>query len=289
GRVKGATGLLAATEVANAKHVELCLEKGIDVLWVGARTTGDPFQVQDIADALRGADTPVLVKNPLSPDLGLWIGAVERLHRAGVRKLAAVHRGFSVYGATGFRYLPNWGIPIELRRRLPRLPLVCDPSHMTGNREMIGPVAQMALDIEVDGLMIETHTDPDRALSDSGQQITPDALTELLDRLVVRSGTIIDGEAKVRIDRLREAISGIDSRIIDALAERMRLVDEIGVVKERHNIAVLQMDRWGELLEDHLARAEERGMSPEFIKAVFELIHAQAVQRQFRPGGAGRP
>ena len=278
--VKAQTQLLTTTEVANAHHVQLCLENNIDVLWIGARTTVNPFLVQEIADSLKGVDVPVMVKNPINAELGLWLGAIERLYHAGIRKLAAIHRGFSTYIEMEYRNQPNWRIPIELKRQLPKIPLICDPSHIGGSRRLIEPISQMALDFGINGLMIETHTDPDHALSDSKQQITPKALMEILARLHARNAEIADKQAKRTIARLRSEISRVDSKIIEDISERMRWVEEIGRLKQQHNISVLQLNRWENLLEDHIARAQQAGLDTDFIKAVFELIHAQAVKRQ---------
>jgi len=274
------TSLLTTTEVANAPHVELCLDKGVDILWIGARTTVNPFQVQEIADALKGVDIPVLVKNPVNAELGLWLGAIERLYHAGIRKLAAIHRGFSTYVEMEYRNSPNWRIPIELKRLLPNLPLICDPSHIAGNRELIEPISQTALDLGIEGLMIETHIDPDRALSDSKQQITPAVLIELLDRLRARNVAVADKHVKGKMARLRAEISHVDAQLMQDLAERMKWVEEIGKLKQQHGITVLQLNRWETLLADHMSRAEQLGLDSEFIKAVFELIHAQAIKRQ---------
>jgi len=278
--VKAETSLLTTTEVANAKHVELCLDNGVDILWVGARTTVNPFVVQEIADALRGVDIPVLVKNPINADLGLWLGAIERLYYAGVKKLAAIHRGFSTYIEMEYRNRPNWQIPIELKRLLPNLPLICDPSHIGGSRSLIEPLSQMALDFGMKGLMIETHINPDKALSDSAQQITPIVLIELLDRLKARNSAPTDKQLKARISRLRSSITQVDSRIIQDLAERMKWVEEIGRVKQEQNMPVLQLSRWERLLEDRISKGQQVGLDGEFIKALFELIHAQAVKKQ---------
>ncbi len=278
--VRAETSLLTATEVANARHVELCLDHDVDILWVGARTTVNPFGVQEIADALKGVDIPVLVKNPVNAELGLWLGALERLHQAGIRKLAAIHRGFSTYVEMEYRNNPNWQIPIELKRLVPDLPLICDPSHIGGSREFIEPISQTALDLGIEGLMIETHIDPDRALSDSKQQITPKALIEMLDRLRVRNAEIEDQHVKGQMAHLRAQITHVDAQIIHDLAERMKWVREIGKLKQEHNIPVLQIHRWENLLQDHLAKAERLGLDIEFVKAVFELIHAEAVKNQ---------
>ncbi len=279
-RVKAETGLLTATEVANKTHVERCLEHGVDILWIGARTTVSPFAVQEIADALRGADIPVLVKNPINAELGLWVGAIERLYDAGIRKLGAIHRGFSTYVEMQFRNDPKWQIPIELKRLLPDLPLICDPSHISGSRQFIEPLSQMALDLGIQGLIIESHIDPDRALSDAKQQVTPEDLCRMLERLRVRDTTITDRDIKRQIARLRAEISQVDAKIIQDLAERMKWVEEIGRLKQEHSIPVLQINRWENLLEDHIAKAQKTGLDTDFIKALFELIHAQAVKRQ---------
>jgi len=278
--VKAETSLLTSTEVANTQHVELCLDNDVDILWIGARTTVNPFLVQEIANSLKGVDIPVLVKNPINAELGLWLGAIERLYNAGIKKLAAIHRGFSTYVRMAYRNHPNWQIPIELKRLLPNLPLICDPSHIGGRRDFIEPISQTALDLGIKGLMIETHVEPDRALSDSKQQITPKALIELLDKLRARNTAITDKQVKRKIARLRTEISHADSQIIQDLAERMRWVEEIGKLKQQHNISVLQITRWENLLKDHMTKAQQLGLESEFIKAVFELIHAQAVKRQ---------
>lgn len=278
--VKAETSLLTTTEVANAQHVELCLDNNVDILWIGARTTVNPFLVQEIANALKGIDVPVLVKNPINAELGLWLGAIERLYHAGIRKLAAIHRGFSTYVQMAYRNHPNWQIPIELKRLLPKLPLICDPSHIGGHRDFIEPISQTALDLGIQGLMIETHIEPDRALSDSKQQITPNVLIELLDRLRARHTAITDKQVKRKIAHLRAEITHTDSQIIQDLADRMRWVEEIGKLKEQHGISVLQINRWESLLKDHMAKARQLGLEAEFIKDVFELIHAQAVKRQ---------
>ncbi len=278
--VKTETSLLTTTEVANTQHVELCLDNDVDILWIGARTTVNPFLVQEIANSLKGVDIPVLVKNPINAELGLWLGAIERLYNAGIKKLAAIHRGFSTYVRMAYRNHPNWQIPIELKRLLPNLPLICDPSHIGGRREFIEPISQTALDLGINGLMIETHNDPEKALSDSKQQITPKALIELLDKLRARNTAITDKQVKRKIARLRTEISHADSQIIQDLAERMRWVEEIGKLKQQHNISVLQINRWENLLKDHMTKGQQLGLESEFIKAVFELIHAQAVKRQ---------
>jgi len=278
--VKAETSLLTTTEVASAKHVELCLKNDVDILWIGARTTVNPFIVQEIADALKGVDIPVLVKNPVNTELGLWLGAIERLFNAGIKKLAAVHRGFSSYDKTQYRNRPHWEILIELERLLPNLHLICDPSHIAGDRTLIEPVSQMALDLGIKGLMIETHTEPDKALSDSKQQITPRALKQMLEKIRTPDEVPKDQRIKAQIAHLRAAISEVDVRIIQDIAERMKWVEQIGQLKHEHNIQVLQLGRWESLLKDHIERAQKIGLDGEFIKALFELIHAQAVEKQ---------
>jgi chorismate mutase len=279
-KVKAETSLLTTTEVANPNHVELCLKSGVDILWVGARTTVNPFLVQEIADVLKGVDIPVLVKNPVSAEIGLWVGAIERLYNAGIRKIAAIHRGFYTYDEMQYRNSPRWEIPIELKRLFPDLPLICDPSHISGDRALIEQVSQMAMDFGIKGLMIESHIDPDHALSDAQQQVTPDALIEMLDRLKIRDAEPADRELKAKIAHLRASISHADTKIIQALAERMKYVEEIGLLKHEHNIPVLQLDRWESLLTDHIAKAQKMGLDSDFIKSVFELIHAQSVEKQ---------
>jgi chorismate mutase len=277
---KEQTSLLTSTEVANAKHVELCLKHNVDILWVGARTTVNPFIVQEIADALKGVDVPVLVKNPVNPDIGLWLGAIERLYNAGINKLAVIHRGFSTYEEMEYRNKPYWEIPIELERLLPKLTLICDPSHMGGDRRFIEPISQMALDFGIKALMIESHINPEKALSDSKQQITPKELIEILKRLRVRDSVPTDEQLKAKISHLRASISRIDSRIIQDIADRMKFVEEIGQLKQENKIPVLQLDRWETILKDHMEKGQEKGLEGEFIKAIFELIHAQAVKKQ---------
>ena len=279
-KVKEETSLLTTTEVANARHVELCLDNNVDILWIGARTTVNPFLVQEIANALNGVDIPVLVKNPVNTDLGLWLGAIERLYQAGIRKLAAIHRGFSTFDETQYRNRPHWEIPIELKRLLPDLELICDPSHIGGQRSLIEPLSQMALDFGMKGLMIETHINPDEALSDSKQQITPNELIEMLHRLKARDAVAADRQLKAKIAHLRADISRIDSKIIQDISDRMKCVEEIGKLKQQHQIPVLQIDRWEALLKDHISKAAQKDLDAEFIKALFELIHAQAVRKQ---------
>lgn len=278
--VKAETGLLTTTEVAGARHVEICLERGVDILWIGARTTVNPFMVQEIAEALKGVDIPVLVKNPINAELGLWLGAIERLYQSGIHKLGAIHRGFSTYTEMEYRNEPNWQIPIELKRLIPRMPLICDPSHISGNRDLVEQVSRMALDLGIESLMVESHIHPEQALSDARQQVTPEALTTMLERLRARHGDIANKRARKKIERLRSEISQLDAQILSDLAERMHCVEEIGRLKQKYEISVLQLGRWENLLEDHIAKARGMGLDADFVKAVFEEIHTYAVRKQ---------
>ena len=275
-RVKEETGMLVATEVATAKHVYECLKAGIDILWIGARTTANPFAVQEIADALKGVDVPVLIKNPVNPDLELWIGAMERINGAGLKRLAAIHRGFSSYDKKIYRNLPQWHIPIELRRRIPDLPIFCDPSHIGGKRELVAPLCQQAMDLGFDGLIIESHCNPDAAWSDASQQVTPDVLNYILDLLVIREGK----QSTESLGGLRNQIDECDNQIIEVLAKRMRICREIGTFKKEHGMTILQTGRYNEILDKRGAQGALCGMGSEFIKKVFEAIHEESVRQQ---------
>ncbi len=279
-KAKSETGLLMAVEVANAAHVKLALENDIDVLWIGARTTVNPFAVQEIADALKGSDKIVLVKNPVNPDLALWLGGLERIYNAGITKIGAVHRGFSTYEKTKYRNNPEWQLAIELQNRLPDLPLICDPSHMTGKRAMIAETSQQALDLNYDGLMIETHPDPDNAWSDAAQQVTPAMLAEILSGLIVRN-PMDDSDFFVReLSKLRSQIDEFDSKIIEVLGKRMRIADKIGALKEERNVAVLQPKRWREVLDRMTSEGSELNLSSEFIHRLFQAIHQESITHQ---------
>lgn len=273
-------GMKTATEVATAAHVEIALRAGVDLLWIGARTTVNPFSVQEIADALRGVSTPVLVKNPTSPDMALWLGALERVNRAGVRKLGVIHRGFSVAGTTRYRNAPMWELAIEFRRTHPDVPIILDPSHITGRREMILDVAQHGMDLGLDGLMVETHPNPDQAWSDAAQQVTPERLGEILNQLKVRRETSADAGFVAALATLRERIDHLDHELLDLLARRMRVVEEIADCKRENNVATLQLSRWSALLEDRLSRAQALGLSAEYAQALYEIIHRESVRRQ---------
>lgn len=274
--VKKSTGMLVATEVATPEHVELALKYGIDILWIGARTSANPFAMQALADSLKGVDVPVLVKNPVNPDLELWIGALERINQAGVTCLAAIHRGFSSYDKKIYRNLPMWQIPIELRRRFPSLPIMCDPSHIGGSRELVAPLCQQAMDLGFDGLIVESHCSPDSAWSDAKQQVTPDVLDYILSLLVVRDEKVTTEGIHV----LRKQIDELDNQLIELLAKRMRVCREIGQYKKEHNMTVLQTSRYNEILDKRGAQGALCGMSADFIRSVFEEVHEESVRQQ---------
>lgn len=275
-QVKEATGMLVATEVAKPEHVELCMKYGIDILWVGARTAANPFAMQDLADAMKGIEVPVLVKNPVNPDLELWIGAMERLNQAGVKRMAAVHRGFSSFDKKIYRNLPMWQIPMELHRRIPNLPIFCDPSHIGGRRELVAPLCQQAMDLGFDGLLVESHCSPDEAWSDARQQVTPDVLDYILNILVVRDEHV----TTEGIAMLRKQIDEMDTELMNLLAKRMRVCREIGQYKKEHNMTVFQANRYTEILDKRGAQGALLGMSPEFIAQVFENVHEESVRQQ---------
>ena len=281
-KAKAETGLLMATEVANAAHVKLALEHDIDVLWIGARTTVNPFAVQEIADALQNTDKIVLVKNPVNPDLALWIGGVERLYNAGIKKLGVIHRGFSSYEKTKYRNIPEWQIAIEFQSRFPDLPLICDPSHITGRRDMILEVSQQALDLNYDGLMIETHTDPDHAWSDAAQQVTPAVLKQIFKELKIRKISTDEEDFNIKIESLRADIDIADSKLLEILGKRMKIAEEIGALKKEKNIAVLQNKRWNEILIKMILEGEDKELSEEFILRLFKAIHQESISHQER-------
>ena len=277
-RVKRETGMYVATEAATPRHAEAALAGGIDLLWIGARTTANPFAMQELADALRGCDIPVLVKNPVSPDLELWIGAVERLRNAGIRRLGVIHRGFTSTDTSRYRNRPIWSIPIELRRRCPELPLFCDPSHIGGRRELIAPLSQQAMDLGFDGLVVEAHCAPDEAWSDREQQIDPAALVRIVRGLVIR-----ETEAPTEnLHELRERIDRLDDRLLELLADRMRVSCEIGRYKKEHGMPVLQAQRYEELLARRSAQAAELGMDREFMRSILRTIHEESIRRQMQ-------
>lgn len=275
-RVKKETGMLVSTEVAKPEHVELCLKYGIDILWVGARTAANPFAMQDLADALKGVDVPVFVKNPVNPDLELWVGAMERINQAGIKRMAAIHRGFSSFDKKIYRNLPMWQIPMELHRRIPTLPIICDPSHIGGRRELIAPLCQQAMDLGFDGLLVESHCSPDEAWSDAKQQVTPEVLDYILSLLIVRDEHV----TTEGITLLRKQVDELDNELMNLLSKRMRVCREIGQYKKEHNMTVFQANRYSEILDKRGAQGALLGMSPEFIAQVFEHVHEESVRQQ---------
>ncbi len=279
--VQKETGMLVATEVANIKHVNEALKYGVDILWIGARTSANPFAVQEIADSLVGIDIPVLVKNPVNPDVDLWIGAIERINQAGIRKIAAIHRGFSSYEKSIYRNAPHWQVPIELRRRIPEIPIITDPSHICGNRELIYDISQKSMDLNFDGLIIETHINPDKAWSDAKQQVTPQALKGILDRLILRKPDV-DEELMMTLAELRDQIDKLDDRLINLIEDRMRVVDKIGIYKKENNITILQNKRWDDMLRSRLKLGERKGLSDDFINKIFMAIHQESINKQTR-------
>jgi chorismate mutase len=279
-RVKKETGLLIAIEIANATHAKLALEHDVDILWIGARTTVNPFAVQEIADAIAGTDKIVLVKNPVNPDLALWLGAVERFQKAGIKKLGVIHRGFSTYQKTKYRNNPNWQIPIEVKNRFPNLPIICDPSHICGNRKNLLDVSQTALDLQFDGLMIETHNNPDKAWSDAKQQVTPERLKEMTVELTIRKSAFEADASKEALKKLREEINIIDEQLITLLASRMAVSDKIGAEKKRQNVAVLQQERWNQIVDRSKQEAKNLGLSAEFVSKIYKTIHQASIMRQ---------
>ena len=279
-KVKKETGLLVTTEVANANHVKIALDHDIDVLWIGARSTVSPFIVQEIADALKNTDKIVLLKNPVNPDLSLWYGGIERLYTANIKKLGVIHRGFSTYSKTKFRNNPEWQIPIELQNKFPDLPLICDPSHICGRRDIIKQTSQKALDLNFDGLMIETHNDPDNAWSDAAQQITPKKLINLMKDLVIRKESLEERSFINELENLRIKIDNADSQILDIIGNRMKVSEEIGKIKKNQNVAILQSARWNDILEKMISDGKEKGLSEDFILKIFKAIHQESINHQ---------
>ena len=277
-RVKEETGLKVTVEVANPSHVEASLKSGIDILWIGARTVVNPFSVQEIADALKGVDIPVMVKNPVIADITLWIGAIERLSQSGINKIIAVHRGFSAYEKNPYRNAPLWEIPIELKQRLPNIPLLCDPSHIAGKTGLIYDISQKALDLAMDGLMIETHINPKLALSDARQQLTPQQLREIIARLTIRQ--VGESDKDDLLEEFRAQIDKIDHKLINVLAERMQVVEKIGHYKSDRGITILQIKRWRDIIGDRLNRGVESGLTREFLLKLLQLVHKASIQKQ---------
>ena len=278
--VKEETGLATTTEVANAFHVEEALKQDVDVLWIGARTTVNPFAVQEIANALKGVDVPLMIKNPLNPEVNLWVGAIERFADAGLTKLAAIHRGFFAYNNTKYRNIPQWQLAIELRRRIPGIPMICDPSHIAGKRKLIYEVSQKAIDMNYDGLMIETHVNPEKALSDNAQQVTPQQLNEILEKLIVRQAKIEDPVFKSSLDQLRIEIDDLDNELVDVLKRRMNVAEKIGIHKKENQVTILQSNRWEELLKTRIQHGVDNGLTEEFMNKVLKAIHQESINRQ---------
>ncbi|WP_420910104.1 chorismate mutase [Odoribacter lunatus] len=281
-RVQQELGMKVATEVANEKHVHEALRAGIDILWIGARTTANPFAVQEITDALKGTDVPVLVKNPVNPDFDLWMGALERLNMAGVKKIGAVHRGFSSYTEIKYRNMPQWQIPIELKRRFKEMLLLCDPSHIAGKREYLREISQQAMDLGFDGLMIESHISPETALSDAAQQLTPVALKELLKGLVIRNVESENSAYRESIEELRNRIDQLDDELVSILADRMKIAEKIGHYKKQNSITILQTERWEEILKNVFEKGEKCGLDNEFLQKIFRAIHQASIDVQTR-------
>ena len=272
--------LPVTVEVANPRHVEEALKAGIDFLWIGARTTVNPFLVQEIAEALKGIDIPIMVKNPINPDLELWVGAFERLNRSGINKLIAIHRGFSSSEKSRYRNVPNWQIPIELKRRYPTLPLICDPSHIGGSRKYILQISQYAMDLNYDGLMIESHTNPDQALSDREQQLKPSELKNILESLIIRQPSVNDLMFMNLLEDLRDRIDSIDEEILSMMSERMSIARNIGQYKKENNMTVLQVERWNEILRTRIQSGEIKELNKDFILQLYSIIHDESIRQQ---------
>lgn len=279
-RAQRELGMKISTEVANVKHVYEALKAGVDMLWIGARTTANPFAMQEIADALKGTDIPVLVKNPVNPDVELWIGALERLNMAGLKKIGVIHRGFSSYTKAKYRNIPQWQIPIEIKRRFKDMLMICDPSHITGKREYIQEVSQQAMDLGFDGLIVESHICPEIALSDAAQQVTPTALQEIVSKLIIREVDSENVKYKEGIDELRARIDQLDDELLDILANRMKVSERIGQYKKQNNITILQTGRWEKILEKVFSKGEQYGLDNEFIEKVFKAIHQASIDIQ---------
>lgn len=280
GHAKKITGMPIAVEVATAKHVEMALQFDVDILWIGARTTVNPFSVQEVCDALRGVNVPVLIKNPINPDLELWSGGIERLQKVGVKEIGMIHRGFSNYGNTEFRNAPMWHLPIEMKRRFPDMLIVCDPSHICGNRTGLQEVAQKSIDLDFGGLMIESHIDPDNAWSDARQQVTPERLAEMLGELIWRTETSDEKEFVTALAKLREQINHLDDELMTLIGQRMKIADKIGEYKRENNITILQTTRWNEILEKAFVKGTKLGLGKDFITKYFDAIHMESISHQ---------
>jgi chorismate mutase len=278
--VKKETGLPVGTEVANAQHTEEAMKAGLDVIWIGARSTASPFVVQEIANVVKGSNAVVMVKNPVNPDVQLWMGAVERLHKSGIKNIVAIHRGFTPFKETVYRNYPNWTTVIELRRLMPNLPIICDPSHIAGKREYLYEIAQKAFDMGMEGLMLESHIDPSCALSDAAQQLTPADLAKLLDKLVIRHATANNPEFENRLDMLRSRIDAIDSELLEMLSSRVEIVKQIGKYKKENNVTALQINRWSQLMDNRVNMGKKLDLNETFVKILFQLIHEDSVRMQ---------
>ncbi|HRH49333.1 MAG TPA: chorismate mutase [Panacibacter sp.] len=276
------TGIPVAVEVATSKQAEDALHFGVDVLWIGARTTVNPFSVQDVADALRGVDVPVLIKNPINPDIELWIGAAERVAKAGIKTIGLIHRGFSSYGNTEYRNAPMWHLAIEMKRRYPEMMMINDPSHICGRRDILQDVAQTAMDLDFDGLIIESHIDPDMAWSDAKQQITPERLGEMLDSIRWRKEDIASEEYHANLEKLRQQINHLDDELMQIISQRMKAAEKIGQYKKDNNITILQTNRWNEILDRAFKSGEKLGLSKEFITKYFDAMHMESINHQNR-------
>ncbi len=281
-KVKNETGLMVSTEVANIKHVYEALKYGVDILWIGARTSANPFAMQEIADALKGVDVPVFVKNPITPDLELWIGAIERIFNAGIKRVGAIHRGFATYEKTIYRNLPHWQIPIDLKNRMPGLPILNDPSHISGKSELIFDISQQAMDLNFDGLIIESHRNPAEAWSDARQQVTPYELAEILSRLIIREPVPHNPKVLDELGELRSIINILDDQLLVTLEQRMKVAEKIGHYKKKNNITILQSKRWEDIINKMLEKGRQKGLSEETINNIFKAIHQESIARQTR-------
>ncbi len=279
-QIREETGLPIGTEVANAQHTEEALKAGLDVLWIGARSTASPFVVQEIADVVKGTDAVVMIKNPVNPDVQLWLGAVERIHQAGIKNIVAIHRGFTPFRQTKYRNYPNWKTVIEIKRMMPNLPIICDPSHIAGTREYLYEISQKAFDMGMEGLMLESHIDPSCAMSDAGQQLTPADLSRLLDRLVIRYENANNPDFENQLDVLRNRIDAIDSELLEILSSRVDIVKKIGQYKKDNNVTALQINRWTKLMEDRVGLGKKLDLNETFVKIIFQLIHEDSVRMQ---------
>jgi len=280
--VKERTNLPVAVEVASPKHVELCLKYDIDILWIGARTVANPFSIQELAKSLKNTKIPVMIKNPINPDLQLWIGAIERIHSSGIQNIAVIHRGFNTWEKSSYRNSPLWEIPVELKRLFPEVPIICDPSHITGDAGMIEKIAQNAIDLDMDGLMIESHINPETALSDKNQQITPEKLKEIISNLKLRKSEKFEKTTAEKLEKYREKIDLLDYKLLETLSERMKVVGDIGHLKKDKNITILQIGRWNDIIQDRKNAGLKLGLDEDFLKELLSLVHKESINVQKR-------